>query len=82
MLLSSSQRLAQVTNRYPKMQENPETATGSAVATSTATASGDTHLRRQCHCHRQRRSNGQCHVYAVAPRTDRLELVKELLGEA
>src|SRR5882724_6584935 len=37
-------------HRYPKMQENPETATGTATATSTA----------------------------VAPRTDRLELVKEL----
>ena len=66
MLLSSSQRLAQVTHRYPKMQENPETATGIATATGNAPESGNA------------TGNGTATSTAVAPRTDRLELVKEL----
>src|SRR5260221_14715505 len=49
--------LLQGLHRYPKMQENPESATGVATATGNATASA---------------------TAAAAPRTDRLELVKEL----
>jgi serine/threonine protein kinase len=53
--VSSSQRAC---TGNPTMQENPETATGTAIATGTAPDTAT--------------------ATAVAPRTDRLELVKEL----
>ncbi len=66
----------------PKMQENPETATATATATGTApesgSASGNATNAGNVTATGNAAATGNATATAVAPRTDRLELVKEL----
>src|SRR3954466_6415235 len=68
------------------MQEHPETATGTATATGPATATGDTTAAgsasatgpASASADASATGNATAATAAAAPRTDRLELVKEL----